>query len=168
MCVRIGSARVPPQLCRRPGSYLFVSVLGGLSCLFSKCLSSCAARVFCVHACESPTPALAFTLAALRCPARLRSCAPILKSHAENMSGAGRGVIWNTPNTDRPDQGRGVPFPAREDTPGPVVYRILNGRLAEVGAYAKTPCMWFQFQPEESASPYTKLSVRTSVRKEDF
>ena len=26
----------------------------------------------------------------------------------------------------------------------------------------------FQFQPEESASPYTKLSVRTSVRKEDF
>ena len=55
------------------------------------------------------------------------------------MSGAGRGVNRNTPNTDRPDRGRGAPCPTKEDTPGPVVYRILNGRLAEVGAYAKTP-----------------------------
>ena len=54
------------------------------------------------------------------------------------MSGAGRGVIWNGTHGTRADWGRGVPLPAREDTPGPVVYRILNGRLAEVGAYAKT------------------------------
>ena len=55
------------------------------------------------------------------------------------MSGARRGVNRNTTNTTRPGQGRGVPFPTREDTPGPVVYRILFRRLAVVGSPAKTP-----------------------------
>ena len=55
------------------------------------------------------------------------------------MSGAGRGVIWNGTNGTTADRGTGVPFPAREDTPGRVPYRIAFRRLAEVGAYAKTP-----------------------------
>ena len=70
------------------------------------------------------------------------------------MSGAGRGVIWNKPNKGSPDRGRGVPFPAGEDTPGPVVYRIVFRRLAVVGSCAKTHSPFFPVSGRGHQTPF--------------